>query len=790
MNLLGQKPDWDILRQTQENLNATQKNTELLAAALSQLLGNSAGTERKPKTDEEKRKAAYALNLCTVSVSQIVDYHDLAFLEHEYDAILNNLNLEEMPKDEALLRILKQLLDVITFFRMQEGDKNLLDREYRQRMKDAIWSATPNFGGIIALDPVSAAISLASQVGIGYMNYRKEKAKLGLEQEKAMWQLQRSAMEQFNGLRRELFDTAWRLADEYNFPDRYRITERQITQYNKILMDPDPLKRYERLEYVEDKFVAYPPYWYYRGSAANSVFQAELYGDALRARYKEKATESFDRFLAYTERNLLREDQLVAACALEYFDLTEDTEKKCALLARAKEAAGNAYDVLQLCALSELKLGERDNAKKLLRMLVNENYNTEVNAQLLSRLYVAEAVQEGGAHWDEANDAYRTLRGRAGDVVLFPMPEQCPRSANEANALGIEFLSRQKAELQDKCAFVLQTMIQAYETRFDTLWREPGDITDAVMSLMDDMYRAVREISPHANSFPDEMQSAAGKNGDAQGLSFKRCLADDEARKALNGRVFFESTTEAAFTKLAHELVERLKRADSMQKLSEIESAFDRSSFRDDFFEPQSVRSDAAIRAALLGENHEATDRQRQKMRACMDVLKKYEATDLLQKAKKKEHAEFLRRDESAFDMYFNDNPNIKGRFYSPRKVIAVLKDTHSSDLHLTTDGIAVIRSLPLGKSVSNLVPYAKITVGKKDQIKLNRQTYKNDCVNIDKFLELVQELGSTVGRYDTSKKEDALARKIAALVEEADVTEDSKRLLGTELVQTLRKRL
>lgn len=788
MNLHGQKPDWDILRQTQENLNATQKNTELLAAALGQLLGSSAGAERKPKTDEEKRKAAYALNLCTVSVSQIVDYHDLAFLEHEYDAILNNLNLEEMPKDEALLRILKQLLDVITFFRMQEGDKKLLDREYRQRMKDAIWSAAPNFGGVIALDPVSAAISLASQVGIGYMNYRKEKARLGLEQEKAMWQLQRSAMEQFNGLRRELFDTAWRLADEYNFPDRYRITERQITQYNKILMDPDPLRRYERLEYVEDKFVAYPPYWYYRGSAANSVFQNEQYSAELRRTYREKATESFDRFLAYTERNLLREDQLVAACALEYFDLTEDTAKKRALLARAKEASGNAYDVLQLCALSELKLGERNNAKKLLRMLVNEDYNTEVNAQLLSRLYVAEAVQEGGAHWDEANDAYRTLRGRVGDVVLFPMPEQYPRSADETNALGVEFLSRRKAELQDKCVFVLQTMIQTYENRFNALWREPGDITDAVIALMDNMYRAVREISPHANGFLDEIQ--ADKNGNAQTIPFKRCLADDEERKSLSGRAFFEAFTEAAFCALANELVERLKRADNMQKLSELASAFDRLCFREDFFEPQSVRSDVAVRAALLGENHEAVDRQRQKMRACMDVLKNYDTADLLQKAKKKGHAEFLRRDESAFDMYFNDNPNIKGRFYSPRKVFAVLKDTHSSDLHLTTDGIAIIRSLPLGKSVSEFVPYEKIKAGKKDQIKLNRQTYKNDCVNIDKFLDLSQELASTVSRYNTSKKEDALARKVGALIEEADITEDNKRLLGAELVQVLRERL
>lgn len=60
---------------------------------------------------KEQIKAAYALNLCTVSVSQIIEYEDLQIMEQEYEAILNNLNLEQIPKDEALLKILKQILD-------------------------------------------------------------------------------------------------------------------------------------------------------------------------------------------------------------------------------------------------------------------------------------------------------------------------------------------------------------------------------------------------------------------------------------------------------------------------------------------------------------------------------------------------------------------------------------------------------------------------------------------------------------------------------------------------------
>ena len=101
-------------------------------------------TKKNEHTHEEKLRAAYALNMCTVSVSQIVDYNDSYILEQEYDAILNNLNLKEMPKDEALLRIITELLNTITFFRIQEIKKQQIEKKYNQRIKNAIWSAVPN----------------------------------------------------------------------------------------------------------------------------------------------------------------------------------------------------------------------------------------------------------------------------------------------------------------------------------------------------------------------------------------------------------------------------------------------------------------------------------------------------------------------------------------------------------------------------------------------------------------------------------------------------------------------
>ena len=80
----------------------------------------------------EQLRAAYALNLCTVSVSQIIDYADVNIMEQEYEAILNNLNLEQMPKDEALLDILRQIMDTIILFRISKEDRNIIEQEYRR----------------------------------------------------------------------------------------------------------------------------------------------------------------------------------------------------------------------------------------------------------------------------------------------------------------------------------------------------------------------------------------------------------------------------------------------------------------------------------------------------------------------------------------------------------------------------------------------------------------------------------------------------------------------------------
>ncbi|MFQ9828100.1 MAG: hypothetical protein ACLRXP_16285 [Oscillospiraceae bacterium] len=134
-------------------------------------------------SNEEKLKAAYAFNLCTVSVSQIVDYADINIMEQEANTILNNLNLERMPNADALRDILTQILDTTAFCRLQEKDKEMIDREYQHQVKNAVWNSIPRLGMIFASGNSAAmALTLATQVGIGYMNYRRTRQTMPMPQ--------------------------------------------------------------------------------------------------------------------------------------------------------------------------------------------------------------------------------------------------------------------------------------------------------------------------------------------------------------------------------------------------------------------------------------------------------------------------------------------------------------------------------------------------------------------------------------------------------------------------------
>lgn len=491
--------------------------------------------------DKKNRKAALALNLCTVSVSQIVEYEDLNILKQEYDAILNNLNLQQIVKDEALLTSIKSIMDVITFYMIQEGDQEIASREYQHKMKNAIFDSVSGMGIMIAGSPATMLIGLTTQAGIGYLNYRRSKARSKLEYEKQKWQLQRSAIEQLNGLRRSLFETAWRLSDSYDFPDEWRLSEKQIAKYNQILMDPDPHRQYDRLEALDDAFQAFPPFWYYKSrSALETAAKYEAAGKLeLNDHFKQKALIALDKYdEAYFP--LMREDIIAASAALDKFSLLDpgkDKDQMVSLLQRAAQMGKSEFDVLQMCAVNYIAIREPSPAVAILRNLVNEQYNIPLNGRLLSRLY------------NELNIKleYNLLCDRIGEQHVMPWADSM-----EASLIALHGRNKDRV---DRIAIIVFQKIFADTTQ--KLSSEfLGEITHWDLSFSDDKqsWKDRVECGEAFSSWADRIRKAFND-------SYNHLVHDSEYRIIFGGRSKLVAAKLRELAELQSEIIDKLDEA-------------------------------------------------------------------------------------------------------------------------------------------------------------------------------------------------------------------------------------
>lgn len=746
----------ELMTQTQASLEAAQKNNEILCNAVARLTSETKTVEEEvPNLD--KWTAAYALNLCTVSVSQIVDYDDLRFLEREYEAILNNLNLKNMPNDDSLLDILKQLLNVITFFRIQEGDKLMLEKEYQHKMKNQIWSAVPNIGVIIATgDPVAMAVSLATQVGTGYMNYRKAKAENELEKEKQKWQLQRSAMEQFNGLRRELFNTAWRLSKRFQFEDELRLTERQITQYNDILTEEDPICRYERLGRLEDNFRAYPPFLYYWGHAAAQVYEQYKGKDSTLAnKYKQFAIDKFYQYMQFAENTkteLLREDQVTASCALEYADLLMGIQgmedKILSLLKLAQEKSGDAFDTLQLCAMTYLRMGKTAEARRLLRILVNEKYNPEINVNMLSRMYLADILRGSIEAKEEYNSLYvRRESEKSYGNYMIPIPEV--KSVNETQLweLEQEYIENQKYDLIQQTNMAVEQYLLRQKREFINICMRSGRISNQIAQLFYETIEKLKKISISASETAKEKV----KTYIIKEKEFRQFAEQEQYRMERKIDDYAKALFDAAKDAAKETLEGEIRNKENMEALSNVMIQLH------DFAETCNLVIYSVYEAEseekpydeylkiIYKENYQEEMKKQSDREKCRAIIQKY--IDNVVGGDKKELEMSLYSDIVGQNYESRHYKEIQAVLSADEEWVAILNKKAKwvfgdVDLLFTTKGLVALtpggrRSFEKRKSAYNEVKFGK----KEGAIVINKYTYKNENIDLGAFGAMLEEL-------------------------------------------------
>ena len=729
----------------------------------------------KTYTEDEKRKAAYALNLCTVSVSQIVDYNDVYVLEQEYDAILNNLNLEAMPKDEALLNILVEMLNTITFFRIQDLKKQKIEKDYQRRVKNAVWSAVPNFGILTVGNPIVTALSVATQVGTAYMNYRREKVNAGVEKANSEFELQITAMEQFNALKRELFTTAWRLADAYGFNDEWRLTENQIKQYNQILMDGDEYRKYARLEAIAPNFEAYPPFWYIYAHTALYISENET-GEA-KTEYLKRAKSHFEKYYQLNCYSLLREDKLAASALLEYSDLLllENTkgnkEKVYELIQKAQKQAGNANDVLQLCAISYLKIGKTEDTAKLLKYLVNEEYNLAMNARILSRIYVSHYVETESA---TAYAEYKILAKRVAPEFLFPLPTKpCSNKALEET-----FVKNQKVALMKAYRTALQNYAQKSRRSYEETQRDlerPGQSSDnntllfarlatgkysqgcvaqlnRMVAGLDTLqaFQTLEKRKELIKLIEANLRQSRAAVQELQTITAAKFSQTDYDK--LLERFSFQKLTELFFDKLKSNITDKIAKSQDLGDLNRLEDNLLLFCTAQKLPEPRYLNANKAGVSPLEEQeplyfndvllNNRPDPKQQEKLIQ--------EIKDAVHAVKNKiikdpERAAIYLTAETEFDIYFA-NQKLTGatKYLTQQKAAAILDDktNRDYDLILTTDGIVIVDQ---NRILDATIPYGAVKISSEagnDRLATSDQDIcDNAAIDLKALFTLLQKI-------------------------------------------------
>lgn len=263
---------------------------------------------REIRADLNKEQAQLqvlqSLNLIAVSLTHIMNYNDKVVLDQEYNTIINNLNLSNIP-DADIITLLQELMDLLTSSKIQDHERDYIltrfDKNVQTELKNRVRSRI--FDTDLVLNPYAGILSAVLSTGSFYFNYRSQMDTYAKEKEEGKWAIEAKTMQGLNSFYKKLLKYSWELMRRYDLPDEWRLNEKQLSDYTDILKESDLDRRYRKLERIEKSFQKFPPYWYYRGQAAQEIGK------------NEEANDCFNQFQQINQ-GILRKDPYAASVAM------------------------------------------------------------------------------------------------------------------------------------------------------------------------------------------------------------------------------------------------------------------------------------------------------------------------------------------------------------------------------------------------------------------------------------------------------------------------------------------
>lgn len=198
--------------------------------------------------------------------------------------------------------------------------------------------------------------------------------------DEAVWQLEAGAIERINESNKKFLETYWQFMKKYNAPDKWRLTQEQFGDYLTILKDKDDGRKYRNLLRMEGDFNSFPPYWYFRGSAAQKIGKKD---DVLNcfAMY-EKVRKGF-----------FRQDKTYSSVVMLKVVETDYQNKQDALSADLDEVVKQDrkdWRKRLFCAYKLIEYGQLQKAKDQVQANIDNGRAVSVSRKALCDIYFLE----------------------------------------------------------------------------------------------------------------------------------------------------------------------------------------------------------------------------------------------------------------------------------------------------------------------------------------------------------------------------------------------------------------
>lgn len=257
----------------------------------------------------DAQAAIIMINHVNWVVNNVKNTNNVGMLELEYEGIsLNKLNLQSI-KDQEVIDQITNICNYITERRISDGEQKMLKLELNHNLNNAIYSAFPSPGAIVAATPSAIAYNLVQSSISSYMSYRKAIKQLEIQSKRQNWELEKDAIRELNKMNIDLLNQQWRLMQSYKLDDYWRVPEEQIKELlnrvnsQKLQDRPSMLFEYLNHPFQRNKYQKLPVYWYYLGITAEKVKNEKV------------AIEAYNRYQKEFYQ-ILRNDRMAASVAM------------------------------------------------------------------------------------------------------------------------------------------------------------------------------------------------------------------------------------------------------------------------------------------------------------------------------------------------------------------------------------------------------------------------------------------------------------------------------------------